>query len=238
MLDTQTVGGDEEGEEEPDEAIDSYKHTKKETIHMSDEQLRHNLFLFFLAGHETSASSLTWTLYELSQNPTIQQRARDEVMKQIGPDNVPSWDDLSKLDYVSNVIKESLRLWNPVNGIMRITNTPMTLCDYQIPVGTTVFISFFSIHHDPNIWPDPYKFDPDRFTQENSATRHPYAWLPFSAGPRSCIGNKFSLLEMKLTIAMMLQKYQILPDPSYKLTIDRNITIRPKDHLKVILKPL
>jgi cytochrome P450 len=238
MIDTQTIDEDETKEDELDEVVDSYKHKKKETIHMSDSQLRHNLFLFFVAGHETSASALTWALYELSRNEDIQRKAREEVLKVVGSVNVPTWDDLAKLDYLTMVLKETLRLWTPVSGIMRVTNKQVTLCDYVVPEGTVVFIAISAIHYDEKIYPEPLKFDPERFNQENVGKRHVYAWLPFSAGPRSCIGNKFSLLEMKLTLAMILQKFSMEPDPTFKLVIDRNITIRPKDHLRVILKPL
>jgi len=197
--------------------------------------------LFFLAGHETSASNLTMTLYELSINPLVQQKAYNEVVSILGKYNKDSaknltFENVTNLEYMSMVLKETLRKWNPVITLIRVANRDCNVSDCTIPKDTTVMLSLHTIHHDPETWPNPDKFDPERFTKENSCNRHPYAWLPFSAGPRSCIGNKFSLLEMKLALACILQKFRIEPDPDYKLEFGRNITIRPKDPLKVILK--
>jgi len=205
---------------------------------LDDRQLNDNLFLFFLAGHETSATALTWALYEMAKNPEVQKKAREEVITIVGKNKTPSWDDLNKLEYIHMILKETLRLWDPVIAISRSTDKQVTIGNYKIPKDTLVMLSLYSIHHHPDIWPEPYKFDPERFTQDNSQNRHPYAWLPFSAGPRSCLGNKFSLLEMKLTLALILQKFQFELDPTYKLEIDRNITIRPKESLRLIFSHL
>jgi len=120
-----------------------------------------------------------------------------------------------------------------VIGIARYSNAPVTIGNYLVPKDTLVFLSFYTIHHDPKVWPDPEKFDPERFSQDNSQNRHPYAWMPFSAGPKSCIGNKFSLLEMKMALALILQKFKFELDSSYILEIDRNITLRPKKSLEL-----
>jgi len=228
MLHTQENNVDIDDEED----LDTYKH-KKEIVHMNDKQLSDNLFVFFLAGHETSSTALTWVFYELAKNQDVQTKAREEVFKILGKNKTPNWDDLNKLDYIHMILKEILRLWAPSIGIVKTTKNPTKILGYNIPVGTFTLLSIFNVHRNPDVWPNPNKFDPERFTQDNSQNRHPYAWIPFSAGPKSCIGNKFALLEMKVLLASVLQKFKFTIDPNYKVEFDKSITIRPKPTLPI-----
>jgi len=210
---------------------------KVDSASLSNKVIKDNLFTFFLAGHETSAVTLTWVLYELSLNQEIQKKAREEVDFVLNGKSDPDWDDVSKLDYIQMIVKETLRKHPPVIATARMAAEPVNIGGYSIPTGTFVLLSIYAIHHDEKQWPDPYRFDPERFTVERSEGRDPYAWVPFSAGPRNCLGMKFAITEMKITLAIILKRFEIFPDPSYKLTIGRSLTLRTANSLHLKLKP-
>jgi cytochrome P450 len=246
MLQTQHGIEDDEDDEltKTEKTVATSKIAQNKTRKVfTEEELVNNLFLFFVAGHETSASALTWTLHELSLNQAVQQKAYEEVRSVFGADikadrsRMPTYDEVCKLDYIQMVLRETLRKWTPAAGVFRIASKDVKIGEYLVPKGTIVFASFFAIHLDPKIYPDPEKFDPERFTAEENVKRHAYAWLPFSVGPRSCIGSKFSMLEMKAVLAMLLHRFVIKPDPSFKLELGRGITTRPKNGLRVLLEP-
>jgi len=219
---------------------------------LNTKQLKDNLFLLFIAGHETSASTLTWSLYEFSKNLDIQKRAREEIdqlfeQKKKQPQNkedyILNFQDLAKLEYLHAFVREALRLWNPAPLFARSVakesecKEPLKIGDYLIPPSAFLFFSAHTIHHDEKLWAEPYKFDPERFLKENSTTyQHPFAWIPFSAGPRACIATKFALLEIKAILAVILRNFEVRADPSYKLQIGRDITLRPQN-LHLFFKP-
>ncbi|KOB67392.1 Cytochrome P450 monooxygenase Cyp4M5 [Operophtera brumata] len=120
-------------------------------------------------------------------------------------------EDLTKMRYLECCIKESLRLYPPVHFISRQLNEKVTLSGYTIPSGVFCHIVILDLHRSPNLYKDPLKFDPDRFLPENSMGRHPYAYIPFSAGPRNCIGQKFAMMEMKSAISEILRKFELFP---------------------------
>eukprot|EP00026_Physarum_polycephalum_P005903 Phypoly_transcript_05942.p1 GENE.Phypoly_transcript_05942~~Phypoly_transcript_05942.p1 ORF type:complete len:487 (-),score=65.26 Phypoly_transcript_05942:168-1628(-) len=176
---------------------------------LTKEQIRDNTFLMFLAGHETTSSALTWALYYLAKYPEIQKRAREEVDAVLNG-RLPDAESVKPLAYLDMFIKEVLRHRPPVATIVsRIATKTAQVGPYIVPKDTIIGLSMYTIHHLKEFWPDPDTFDPLRFSPERSEGRHPFAYLPFSLGRRNCIGNKFSLLEQKIFLAMALQRITV-----------------------------
>jgi Cytochrome P450 len=161
---------------------------------LSDAEVREQVLLFLLAGHETTATALTFTLHLLGHHPDAQQRVRDEVQQVLGG-RAPTAEDAAQLTYTTRVIKEAMRLYPPAWSIARRTGHDLTIGGYQLPAASAVILSAWAIHRHPQHWDRPAIFDPDRFTPEREAARHRYAYLPLGAGPRACIGSSFALLE-------------------------------------------
>ncbi|GAB0087590.1 Cytochrome P450 [Sergentomyia squamirostris] len=179
---------------------------------MTFEELAAQTFLFFVAGYETSSSTMTFALYELAQNQEIQDRAREEVLRVLEKHNGEyNYEACIEMKYLDQVINETLRKHPIVDNLIRTCGQ-----DYQVPgtkhvieKGTMLFVPVNGIHHDPEIYPDPERFDPDRFTEENIKARHPYAWLPFGEGPRICVGMRFGMMQTRVGLAHLLQNYRV-----------------------------
>jgi len=172
-----------------------------------------NTFLFFIAGHETTASALSWTLYLLAQHPEIQKRLQEEVDTVLAGKHVTN-DNVKELNYMDMVIKEVLRYGSPIAAIVsRKAQEDIQVDKYIIPKDTPIGLGIHAIHHNPEFWPNPEVFDPERFSPTKAIKQHPFAFLPFSLGRRVCIGNTFSLLEQRIFLSTLLQKYTILPPP-------------------------
>ena len=169
---------------------------------MSDRQVRDEILTLFVAGHETTATALAWALMLLTTHPEAYARARAEV-DSLGRE--PTYADLPALGYCTRVFKEAMRLYPPVYLYGRQAITDVDIGEYRLPKGTIVLISPWSLQRRASIWPDPDRFDPDRFLPEREATRHRSAFIPFSSGPRVCIGNHFALMEGPLVLAAALR---------------------------------
>ncbi|XP_021105991.1 leukotriene-B4 omega-hydroxylase 3 isoform X3 [Heterocephalus glaber] len=182
---------------------------------LSDEDIRAEADTFMFEGHDTTASGLSWALYNLARHPEYQERCRQEVRELLRgrePEEI-EWEDLAQLPFLTMCIKESLRLHPPVTGISRCCTQDVVLPNGRvIPKGVTCLISIFGLHHNPAVWPDPEVYDPFRFDPENSKDRSPLAFIPFSAGPRNCIGQTFAMAEMKVALALTLLCFRVLPD--------------------------
>ncbi|CAH6779400.1 Cyp4f17 [Phodopus roborovskii] len=182
---------------------------------LSDEDIRAEADTFMFGGHDTTASGLSWTLYNLARHPEYQERCRQEV-RELLRDREPEeieWDDLAQLSFLTMCIKESLRLHPPVISISRCCIQDIVLPDGRvIPKGNDCIISIFGVHHNPSVWPDPEVYDPFRFDPENPQKRSPLAFIPFSAGPRNCIGQTFAMSEMKVALALTLLRFRVLLD--------------------------
>lgn len=202
---------------------------------LDDIQVRDEAMNLFLAGHETVANALSWTCYLLTQHSVIYERLLAEVDCVVG-DRLPTFSDLPKLSYTLQVFKEAMRLYPPVYLMGRQTTRPLELGGYHLPAGTLVAISPYVLHRRPDYFPDPECFDPDRFKPEAEQCLPTLAYIPFSAGPRICIGNRLALLEGPLILAMLSQSVvfqlvdgqHIIPEPL--------ITLRPRNGLKVIVR--
>lgn len=175
---------------------------------MSDEQLRNQIMTLMLAGYDTTASALTWTWYLLSQNPAAAERLRLEVRSTLG-DRPPRYTDLERLPYTRMVLNESLRLFPPAWTLGRRALGEDEIGGYYVAPDTVLAICIYTLHRHPGFWKDPDSFVPDRFSPENSAGRHRFAYVPFGAGPRQCIGNTFGLMEASLIIAAIVRRYSL-----------------------------
>ncbi|XP_069843396.1 cytochrome P450 4X1 isoform X1 [Dipodomys merriami] len=205
----------------------------------SEADLRSEVATFMLAGHEASASSLSWLLYCLALNPEHQEKCREEVRSILGDGSSITWDKLDELSYTTMCIKEMFRLLPPVPSISRELSKPLIFPDGRsLPAGMTVVLSIWGLHHNPAVWKSPKVFDPLRFTKENSDQRHPYAYLPFSAGPRSCIGQQFAMAELKVAIALTLLRFKVTPDLTRPLAFAHHIVLQPKHGIHLHLKKL
>nr|ASO98043.1 cytochrome p450 CYP4M17 [Spodoptera exigua] len=165
---------------------------------------------FMFEGHDTTASGLTFLFMLLANHPEIQDKVVNELNDIFGDSK--RWacmDDLPKMKYLDRCIKESLRMYPPVHFISRKLNDETILSNHSIPAGTLCHIPMYDLHHREDLFPNPEVFDPDRFLPENSEGRHAYAYIPFSAGPRNCIGQKFAMLEMKIAAAAVLREFEL-----------------------------
>ncbi|XP_073909840.1 cytochrome P450 4F3 isoform X2 [Castor canadensis] len=182
---------------------------------LSDEDIRAEADTFMFGGHDTTASGLSWVLYNLAKHPEHQEHCRQEVQELLR-DRDPTeieWDDLAQLPFLTMCIKESLRLHPPVMAISRCCTQDIKLPDGRvIPKGVICRISIFGTHHNPAVWPEPEVYDPFRFDPEHIKDRSPLAFIPFSAGPRNCIGQTFAMSEMKVALALTLLRFRVLPD--------------------------
>ena len=186
---------------------------------MSDRQVRDEVATIFLAGHETTASALSWTFFLLSSHPEPDRQVRKEV-QQVLDGRPPRVQDLPRLQYTLRVIEEALRLYPSAWLMMRHTVEDDEILGCRIPAGTDVIISPFVVNRHPAFWTDPAGFDPDRFREELRGVQHHFAYIPFGGGPRVCIGRNFALMEIQLVVSSVVQRFRMAPVPDY--------TIRPK----------
>lgn len=202
---------------------------------MSDRQLRDEVLTLLLSGHETTATMLGWAFLLLAQNTDVLERLRDEVDLALAG-REPVTDDLRKLEYTKRVIQEVARLRPSIWWFARVAINDDSICGQPIKAGTTVLISQYLIHRNPEIWEDPEHFDPDRFESERVVRRSKFAYLPFGAGPRVCIGSGFAMMEMQFILAMLLRQFDvtITSDPTPEMS--SMITLRPKTDITATVR--
>ncbi|XP_042241114.1 cytochrome P450 4C1-like isoform X2 [Homarus americanus] len=197
---------------------------------ITDEDIRQEVDTFLFAGHDTTASAINWALYLLGHHPEIQARVQEELDGIFEDSDGPvTMADLREMKYLENCIKETLRLYPPVPSFSRELTEDLVIDNFLIPAGTTVSVMTYSLHRDPKQFPDPEKFDPDRFLPENARKRHPFAYVPFSAGPRNCIGQKFAMMELKVVLSKILRTFLVESVVSReKLRIYDQIVLKPE----------
>lgn len=198
------------------------------TERMSDEDLRDEVMTLFLAGHETIATAMSWTWMLLHQHPDVAARVRDEAATVLGG-RAPGLHDLPRLTYTSQVLDEAMRLYPPAWIMERAALEEDRLGPWRVPPRAIVAVSPWVLHRHPALWPEPSRFDPDRFAPERAEGRHKHAYLPFGAGPRICIGNAFALMEAKIILATMIQRYAVEVTRPDRVVPDPKVTLRPKD---------
>jgi len=194
---------------------------------MNDAQLRDEVMTMFLAGHETTATALAWTIFLLSKYPTIERDLRAELAAVLGG-RTPTIADLPKLTLTDQVVKESMRLYPPVWVVARAPVADDVIGGFEIPKNTYVFMSPYLLHRHPDYWTNPEGFDPSRWTPEAERARHKYAYMPFSMGPRKCIGDMFATMEARLVLATVLQRVQLSLVPGARVVPEPTITLRPR----------
>lgn len=201
---------------------------------MSNRQLRDEALTIFLAGHETTANALTWTWYLLSQHPEVEEQLHAELDKVLNG-RLPTVDDLPHLCYTGMVLAESMRLYPPAWLLGRIAISDYRLGEYTVRAGATILMSQYIVHHDRRYYPDPFRFDPQRWTPEAKAARPRFAYFPFGAGPRQCIGESFAMMEAVLLIATLAQRWRMSHVPAHKVEMQPLITLRPKYGMRMVL---
>lgn len=223
------------GGELRDDLLEMYMEARDEETGegMTDVQLRDEIITLFIAGHETSAVSLTWTFIQLSQNPEIRKKAQEEA-KRVLNGKTPTLEHIPQLTYTRQIIDESMRLFPPAWVVGRRPLEDDNLGGYHVPKGMNIIISTYLLHRHKDHWENPEKFDPDRFLPENTKGRHRYAYFPFGGGPRLCIGMNFALMEMTLLLAMFLEEFS--PDVLEKeIGYEPLVTLRPKGGIRAVI---
>jgi len=202
---------------------------------MSNKQLRDEAITLFLAGQESTANSLTWTFYLISQHPEVEKKVHEEIVSVLCG-RLPALEDLGKLSYTQRVFKEALRLYPPAWAVVRRAVEDYMVEGYFVPAGTDIFMSQYVVHRDPRFYREPLRYDPDRWTSEFESSLPKFAYFPFGGGPRRCIGEPFAWMEGVIIIASIMSDWKIRLVPNQKIVPDALITIRPKNGMKMILE--
>jgi len=211
---------------------------------MTTEELAAQSFLFFVAGFETSSTTMTFALYELAKNPDIQENLRQEIKRVLSQfDNKLTYEAMLEMKYLQMVIDETLRLYPPVDSLARVASN-----DYQIPSTNLtiekdmlVIIPVYAIHYNADIYPQPEKFDPERFNEEQKKERHPMAHLPFGEGPRNCIGLRFGLMQTKIGLINLLTNFKFSPSARTTIPMEflpRSPLLSPNDDMWLKIQKL
>ena len=202
---------------------------------MPDKQVRDEVMALLIAGHETTANTLSWTWYLLAQHPEVAGRLEAEVDEVLGG-RLPNVDDFPRLVYTDRVIQEAMRLYPSAWSISRRALGDDEIGGYFIPAGAIVAMSPYTMHRHPAFWDDPDRFDPERFTPERVAMRPRFAYFPFGGGARQCIGNHFALMESLVIIPTLVQRFRLSPRWTEPVEEHALITLRPRGGVLVALE--
>jgi cytochrome P450 len=199
---------------------------------MTDRQLRDEVLTFLLAGHETTAVSLSWTWYLLSQHSEVELKLREELRQVLGG-RTPQLEDLPRLLYTDKVVKESMRLYPPAWSLARTVAKEIELAGYQLPVGSNVVMSPWILHRDFRFFEQPGHFNPDRWTADAAQHLPKFAYFPFGGGPRLCIGASFAMMEANLLLAAIAQRFRLRLVPGHPVAALPSITLRPRHGMRM-----
>ena len=205
---------------------------------MSDRQLRDEALTLFLAGHETTANAMTWTWYLLSQNPAIETQLHAELQRVLPNGRLPEFADLPELRFVENIFAESLRLFPPAWAIGRMALRDVSVGGYTMPKGAIALLSPYVTQRDARYFPDPQRFDPERWTPAAKEARHPFAYFPFGGGARRCIGEGFAWMEGTLLLATLAQRWRFTLDPKQIVATQPVITLRPRHGMNMLARKI
>ena len=193
---------------------------------MTEQQLRDELMTLFLAGHETTATALTWTWYLLARHQDVEAKLLREL-RDVLAGREPAVEDLPKLPYTEMVVRESMRLYPPAPGFAREPIEDVTIGGWDIPKGSLVVVNTYALQHDARFFPEPERFEPERFAKGWEERMSRYAYLPFGGGPRVCIGNGFAMMEARLILATIAQKWRLTPESTEEIAPVQLLALRP-----------
>lgn len=200
-------------------------------------RIRDTVMVTMLAAHHTTGVAVSWTLHLLGQHPEAAERVAEELDRVLGDRAAPRYADLRHLTYLDMVLRESMRLFPPGPYGARETTETLVLGDYEIPAGTTVFYPFWAVHMNPDYWPEPQRFVPERFTPEEAAKRPRLAYIPFGLGPRSCEGAGLAMTEALAVLAVLLKRFRFRPAPGHKVTPIERFVLWAADDIRMIVTP-
>ncbi len=200
---------------------------------MSAEEVRNQVVTIFMAGHETTAQALTWTWYLLSQHPAVEAKLHAELGAVLGG-RTPRHEQLGQLPYTRMVIEEAMRLYPPAHTLSRTAMGEDEVLGRRIPKGAQIMIVPWLLHRNPRLWQDPERFDPERFAPDRAASRLRFAYIPFGAGPRICIGAAFAMAEAMLILTTVAQRYRLRLKPGFPVEPQGLITLRPRHGMQMI----
>jgi cytochrome P450 len=200
---------------------------------MTPARIRDTVLMIMLAAHHTTGVAVSWTLHLLARHPEAAARVAAELDDVLGERPAPSYADLKRLPYLEMALKESMRLYPPGPYGARETTEDLTLGGHRIPAGTTIFYPFWAVHLNPDHWPDPHAFVPDRFTPEASARRHRYAYIPFGLGPRSCEGASLAMVEAELVLAVLLRRLRFEPVEDHPVAPVERFVLWAEDDIRM-----
>lgn len=206
----------------------------------SDDEVKAQLITWLLAGYQTSSNTLAFTAYHLAMDADVQERLRCEV--EIGVQtyrDLALYDLVNEIEYLDCVINESMRLCPPLHIFDRKCEETCEINErLTIPSGMDVIVPIYALHHDPDAWPDPEVYDPERFRGPAKDTRHPFQFLPFGTGPRNCIGMKYVMMEMKVALVRILRKFKFVrsPETQVPLVLSSAVTLAPRDGIYLRVK--
>jgi cytochrome P450 len=202
---------------------------------MSDDQLRDEAMTIFMTGHETTAVTLAWTFYLLSQNHQVEAKLHAEIAEVLAG-RLPSMTDVPRLRYTEMVLSESMRLYPPAWALQRTALNDCEIGGYMIPRGSQVLMSQYVMHHDSRYFPDPERFDPERWTAEARDSRPQFSYFPFGGGLRRCIGDGFAMMEATLLLTALAQQWQMRLAPNQRVALQPVMSLRPKYGMRMVLK--
>lgn len=202
---------------------------------LDDHQIRDHLLTMYIAGHDTTAHTLSFALYLLAKHPEILKKLRESI-KSILKENELSFKELKEMDYLDKVIHETMRLYPTAWSINRISHEDIRYKEYFFPKGTTFFLPQYLVHRHPDYWLKPEEFRPEHFDHEEVANRHKFAFFPFGGGPRNCIGYHLAMMELKVALVHIVLNFDFDPNDIPAMDVDARITMGPKPLLK--LRPI
>ncbi|WP_148589011.1 cytochrome P450 [Streptomyces sp. WAC01526] len=203
----------------------------------SPARIRDTVMMTLLAAHHTTGVAVSWTLHLLGRHPEAADRVAAELDQVLGERATPDYGDLRRLTYLDMVLKESMRLFPPGPYGARETTEDLVLGPYEIPAGTTVFYPFWAVHLNPEHWPEPERFDPERFTPQEVAKRPRLAYVPFGIGPRSCEGAALATVEAQLVLAVLLKRLRFRPAPGHEVTPVERFVLWARDGIRMMVRP-
>ncbi|XP_038200907.1 cytochrome P450 3A11 [Arvicola amphibius] len=221
--------------------MNSHNNSKDKESHkaLSDMEMMAQSVVFIFAGYETTSSTLAFTLYLLATHPDIQKKLQEEIDVALPNKAPPSYDKVMEMEYLDMVLNETLRLYPIANRLERVCKQDVEMDGVFIPKGSIVMVPLYALHHDPQYWPEPMAFRPERFSKENKGSIDPYVYMPFGNGPRNCIGMRFALMNMKLALTKVLQNFsfQSCKETQIPLKLNRKPLLQPEKPIVLKVVP-